>query len=269
VTHETGHRTKGASRALLVFLCHSSNDKPTVRELYTRLKADAINPWLDEENLLPGQDWELEIKKILRNSDAVIICLSRSSVSREGYVQAEIKIVLRIADEKPEGTIFLIPLKLEECQLPESLSRYHYGRLFEDRGYERLLSALRSRASQLETMAAQNSLSPREIEAPLPIGDLPRELDELDSVLNLLLRPNERDHMINLEKRATKDYVGGQSLRDDLRRLRALGLIYTHPGRSISEMADQRRFDLADFVSLTNKGTVYLVRQEHFRDLPQ
>jgi DNA-binding XRE family transcriptional regulator len=44
-------------RALQIFLCHSSGDKNTVRALYQRLKREpGISPWLDEENLLPGQD---------------------------------------------------------------------------------------------------------------------------------------------------------------------------------------------------------------------
>ncbi len=45
-------------RELRVFLCHASQDKPVVRELYQRLlTAGWIDPWLDEEKLLPGQDW--------------------------------------------------------------------------------------------------------------------------------------------------------------------------------------------------------------------
>ena len=59
-------------RKLRVFLCHSSNDKPTVHELYQRFKAEGwINPWLDEEKLLPGQDWDLEIEKAVEAADAV------------------------------------------------------------------------------------------------------------------------------------------------------------------------------------------------------
>lgn len=53
------------SRPLRVFLCHSSNDKPVVRELYQKLRTEPwIQPWLDEEELYPGQDWNLVIKKI-------------------------------------------------------------------------------------------------------------------------------------------------------------------------------------------------------------
>jgi hypothetical protein len=40
---------------LRIFLCYSSGDKPAVRELYRRLRADGFEPWLDGVNLLPGQ----------------------------------------------------------------------------------------------------------------------------------------------------------------------------------------------------------------------
>jgi formylglycine-generating enzyme required for sulfatase activity len=136
-------------RPLRVFLCHASADKPAVRELYQRLRADGISAWLDEENLLPGQDWQLEIPKAVRESDAVIVCLSKGSINKAGYVQKEIKFALDVADEQPEGIIFLIPLKLEECDVPERLGRWQWVNLFSPNGYERLMRALRVRASGL------------------------------------------------------------------------------------------------------------------------
>ena len=51
------------TRKLRVFLCHSSQDKPIVRELYQRLNAEGwIDLWLDEDELL-GQKWQIEIEK--------------------------------------------------------------------------------------------------------------------------------------------------------------------------------------------------------------
>lgn len=51
-------------RKLRVFLCHASQDKPIVRELYQKLLGEGwIDPWLDEERLLPGQAWGMEIEK--------------------------------------------------------------------------------------------------------------------------------------------------------------------------------------------------------------
>jgi len=134
-----------AKPTLRVFLCHSSGDKPAVRDLYGRLRADGLKPWLDEEDLLPGQLWEKEIPKAVRDCDVVIICLSQSSVTKRGYLQKEIRYALDVAGEMPEGTIFLIPVKLEECEIPEHLRGLQWVNLFEERGYDKLMSALRSR----------------------------------------------------------------------------------------------------------------------------
>jgi len=145
-----GPTNQVGTHPLKVFLCHSSGDKPAVRELYYRLRADGINPWLDEENLLPGQVWQQEIPKAVRDSDVVIVCLSQSAINKSGYVQKEIKYALDIADEQPEGTIFLIPVKLEECDVPDRLSRWQWVNLFDEKGYQRLMLALNVRASRLQ-----------------------------------------------------------------------------------------------------------------------
>jgi len=134
---------------LKVFLCHASGDKPAVRDLYRRLRFDGIAPWLAEEDLLPGQDWQLEIPKAVRSSDAVIICLSSRAITKAGYVQKEIEDALDVADKQPEGAIFLIPLRLEECEAPERLRRWQWVDFFQEKGYERLLRALRVRAESL------------------------------------------------------------------------------------------------------------------------
>ena len=137
--------------SLLVFLCHASEDKPAVRDLYERLKNEAgINPWLDEEELLPWQDWNLEIEKALKKSDAIIICVSSTSVKKEGYVQREIKRALRKAEETLSGSIFVIPVKLNQCELPYELQHLQSVKLYEANGYDRLVKSLRLRAKSLE-----------------------------------------------------------------------------------------------------------------------
>ena len=118
-----------APRKLRVFLCHASGDKPVVRALYHRLQEDGFQPWLDEEDLVPGQKWRDQIPKAVRAADVVLVCLSRRSINKEGYVQKEIQFALDVADEKPENTIFLIPVKFEECEVPERLSTWQWAAL--------------------------------------------------------------------------------------------------------------------------------------------
>jgi hypothetical protein len=150
---------------LSVFLCHSHEDKPTVHDLYKRLRAEGLDPWLDKEKIFGGQDWRQETLKALRNSHAVIVCLSKESINKRGFVQNEIKQAIDVANEQPEGTNFLMPLKLEECKIPEQLSRWHCISLFEENGYKRLIDSLLIRANALEAerespTAPNNSFNP-------------------------------------------------------------------------------------------------------------
>ncbi|HKV42216.1 MAG TPA: SUMF1/EgtB/PvdO family nonheme iron enzyme [Blastocatellia bacterium] len=144
-------------RQLRVFLCHSSKDKPAVRDLYGKLFAGGFKPWLDEEDLLPGQEWANEIPKAVRASDVVLVCLSPYSINKQGYVQKELKFALDVADEQPEGTIFVIPVKLEECDVPDRLSRWQWVNLYEDRGYDRLVKSLEHRSAELKRPAPKSA----------------------------------------------------------------------------------------------------------------
>jgi cell division protein FtsZ len=137
-------------RSLQVFLCHSSNDKPIVRKLFQRLYSrKGIDPWLDEAKLLPGVRWDHEIAKAVKESDVVIVCISKNSVNKEEYIQKEIKRALDIADKKPDETIFIIPLKVEDCEVPERLRQWQWVNYYEDGAFDRLLSSLQKRAKSL------------------------------------------------------------------------------------------------------------------------
>jgi hypothetical protein len=141
-------------RKLRVFLCHASQDKPAVRDLYKRLTAEPwIDPWLDEEKLLPGQDWNLEIEKAVESSDAVIVCISSTSIAKEGYVQRELRQVLNIALEKLEGAIFVLPVRLDDCSLPRQLRDRQTLDYFPESNraaaYEKLKTSLKIRKDSL------------------------------------------------------------------------------------------------------------------------
>ena len=138
-----------SKKLLKVFLCHSSGDKPQVKVLHDFLLKSGAAPWLDSEQLLPGQDWNLEINKALDDSDVILLCLSKKSVDKEGYVQREMRIALDRALEMPEGRIFLIPARLEECELPHRLRSYQWVDLFTPQGLEKLTKSLNLRAKQV------------------------------------------------------------------------------------------------------------------------
>jgi len=132
----------------LVFLCHSSDDKTAVRRLERKLRADGIRTWIDDRDLIAGQEWDQAIQQAVRAADVVLVCLSTGSVNKSGYLQKEIRLVLDAADEQPDGTLFLIPVKLEACDVPDRIRRWHWVDLYRRGGYKRLLVALRQAEQQ-------------------------------------------------------------------------------------------------------------------------
>jgi hypothetical protein len=147
VPYEAGLAEDINRREPLAFLCHASDDKVYVRRLERRMRRDGIRTWLDERELLPGREWNPAIEEAVRAADVVIVCLSRASISRSGYVQKELRLVLDVADEQPEGGIFVIPAKIEPCQVPDRLCRWHWVDLRQRGGYIRLVAAVRQAAA--------------------------------------------------------------------------------------------------------------------------
>ena len=151
-----------AVRKLRVFLCHASQDKPIVRELYQRLLAEGwIDPWLDEEKLALGQHWTTAIEEALDAADIVLIFLSRNSVSKEGFVQRELNYAWELSLEKPRNVIFLIPFRLDDCDVPRYLKSRQWGDYFGKkklRTYKILLDSLKQRHEQKLRLEAEEQV---------------------------------------------------------------------------------------------------------------
>lgn len=153
------------SEKLRVFLCHSPADKAAIRELYERLlKYSWIDPWWDEKKLLPGQDKNLEIKKAVQTANIVIVGLSKTSIAEEGNVQREYKYALEANLDKPGGTIFIIPLILEDLKgvdIPKDLKPLHCEDYFPKKrrttAFERILQSLKVRADTLNILHEENA----------------------------------------------------------------------------------------------------------------
>jgi hypothetical protein len=131
------------SKQLQIFLLYARGDKEAVYHLHQRIVREGANVWLDREKILPGQDWQYEIRRAIHGSDLVIVCLSRQFNKQGGYRHEELRIALKKARSISEGSIFIIPARLEQCDMPESLCRWQRLDLFEARGYEKLMDAIK------------------------------------------------------------------------------------------------------------------------------
>lgn len=133
---------KKSTQRINVFLIHAHCDRKIVHKLYRRMLKDEIDVWLDVERLQPGQDWQHEIHNALLKSDMIVVCLSRGFNKRQGYRYEELKLVLEKAKFLPDDEAFIIPLRLEKCDMPEALHHLQRVDLFESDGYKKLLHAL-------------------------------------------------------------------------------------------------------------------------------
>ncbi|MBI4686061.1 MAG: TIR domain-containing protein [Nitrospirae bacterium] len=99
-----------------IFLSYAHQDIAMAKRIYADLRRFGLYVWLDSETLLPGQDWGVEIEKAIEESSFFIALLSSQSVDRVGYVQKELKIALDKLEMYPEGGVYLIPVRVDQCE---------------------------------------------------------------------------------------------------------------------------------------------------------
>lgn len=128
-----------------IFLLHAHADRESVLKLFQRMQKEGVDAWLDSERLVPGQDWRSEIRNALLKCEVVVVCLSRAFDQKQGYRHEELKLALEKANLLPVDEVFIIPARLEECEVPESLRHLHRVDLFKAGGFKKLMGALKNR----------------------------------------------------------------------------------------------------------------------------
>lgn len=142
------------------FLSYVREDMYNVQALYEKLKNNNFNVWFDKTNLLGGQKWSDKIKETIKNSKAIIICISKSSINKEGFYQREINHALECEKEKPKGVIYIIPLLLEDCDIPPHLQIFHCIKYFGKNGFKNLIQTLSSLISVRQTFPDKKTIKP-------------------------------------------------------------------------------------------------------------
>ncbi len=130
-----------------VFISYAREDIEVAERLYHDLEKAGLKPWMDEKDLLPGQNWELTVTNAIKESSYFLALLSENSVSKKGYVQKKLKMALDILAEFPKSEIFLLPLRLNNCHpLDEALQEISWGGLFPsyDDGFKDVMRVLES-----------------------------------------------------------------------------------------------------------------------------
>ena len=125
-----------------IFISYAREDAEAAGQLYHFLSDAGYKPWMDTMDILPGERWLDSIQDAIERSDFFLACLSENSVDKRGILQKEIKSALDAREGMLEGDIYLIPVRLELCDVPNRLSEFQWVDLFEEDGWERLSKAI-------------------------------------------------------------------------------------------------------------------------------
>ena len=164
-----------------IFLSYVREDCEKVQRIYQKLKDKGFCPWIDSEDMLPGENWKKRITREIKASDLFIVCLSRQSLYKSGHFQKEIKEALSVLGEKSETDIYLVPLRLEECDIPEQLNEIHCCDYFQPNGWNNLLKTIDQNVERKKERLSRRSMQSNKPEklflvAPRLENDLATEL---------------------------------------------------------------------------------------------
>lgn len=168
----------------MIFLSHSSVDKPLVEEIAFELITEGIDVWLDKWEIENGDLLNQKINEGIKDSSFVILFLSPDSL-KSPWVQRELEETL--TKEGNEKKKYLLLVKLRDCELDENIS----NRLYTDfsisftEGLSCLIKLLKSKAQHNEQ--STNPLIPIKINQVLYVDteSLYRRLIRIGSIVKL------------------------------------------------------------------------------------
>ena len=120
-----------------IFLSYAHEDIGMAKRLYQDLTRYGLDIWFDTESLLPGEIWKDKIAEAIENCTHFLALLSSKSLTKKGYVQKELKTALSEIDLYPDDKIFIIPIRLEVCDVSNrKLKRHHWINIFPEKEYK-------------------------------------------------------------------------------------------------------------------------------------
>lgn len=113
-------------KKIKVFISYASEDRKIATKIYFDLKEVGFDPWMDIYNLTAGELWDHKIKRLIDQADFFLACLSKESVGKRGYIQREFKKALELWESKLSSDIYLIPIKIDNCEIPQEFKQFQW-----------------------------------------------------------------------------------------------------------------------------------------------
>ena len=223
-----------------IFLSYSHRDQEFAEKLASDLRAGGYRVWLDVWKLEVGDSIPNGIERGIADSQFVVVVLSEASCS-SNWVEKEWK--AKYWKEVNENQVMVLPLLLEDCEIPELLKPKLYADFRTN--YANGYSELSRKLGNPENVRLEEILA--------AVAFL---------VDNLLSEP-ELSHLEKVSS-AKCGTPGTRYFKEELGRLCAMKFLKEKSGGKVREMTSDS--DLCDYVELTRRGNQYLeLREELLR----
>lgn len=141
-----------------IFISYIRQDIQRINHIASALEYAGFDVWLDRNRILPGQQWELLIRKEINSCDYFLSCWSARATSKRGFFHAEYRYAQEVARQRPEGDVFIIPIRLNDCTLPFDLVQTtHIFDCYSDEAVQSLIASIQRLAQVHRSTAGKRS----------------------------------------------------------------------------------------------------------------
>ena len=124
-----------------VFIIYARDDLEIARELTRLMKEVGLNPWLDVDELVPGQVWKKAVLKALEESSVAVILVSKN-IEKSGFVREEMNAAMKLLQSRDASVVPIVPVRIDDSTVPEELAQIQWVDLKDDGAKEKLLRGL-------------------------------------------------------------------------------------------------------------------------------
>ena len=126
----------------MAFISYVREDQEKVMAIAKQINNSGVITRLDEDMILPGDNWQLKIEQAIEKTDYFLLFFSCKATNHIGHYNREIEHALYEQSQHPIGKRFIIPIQLDECDMPHNLKKFIWLKTADKNFYKKLLMAI-------------------------------------------------------------------------------------------------------------------------------
>lgn len=126
-----------------IFIIYNHKDMNSAHELVKKLRDAGYNPWWDQEEIVPGQRIVDSVSNGLLSSAVALLLVSKNLDYEKGILAVELKTALATMRSKDESFSPVIPIRLDDSEVPSMLAGVQWLDFKEEGDFERLDKSLK------------------------------------------------------------------------------------------------------------------------------